>query len=69
MLGNGRLEAYCFDGVKRLAIIRGKMQKKVWMGNGDIVLVSLRDFQDGKCDGRTFVVEAWSSRLRLLLNA
>ena len=29
MLGNGRLEAMCFDGEKRLAHIRGKMRKKV----------------------------------------
>jgi translation initiation factor 1A len=29
MLGNGRLEAQCFDGEKRLAHIRGKMRKKV----------------------------------------
>ena len=50
MLGNGRLEAHCFDGTQRLCHIRGKMRKKVWIGNGDIVLVSLRDFQDGKAD-------------------
>ena len=30
MLGNGRLEAMCFDGVKRLCHIRGKLRKKVW---------------------------------------
>ncbi|VDP92121.1 unnamed protein product [Echinostoma caproni] len=29
LLGNGRLEAYCFDGVKRLCHIRGKLRKKV----------------------------------------
>ena len=29
MLGNGRLEALCFDGVKRLCHIRGKLRKKV----------------------------------------
>jgi translation initiation factor 1A len=29
MLGNGRLEAQCFDGKKRLAHIRGKMRKKL----------------------------------------
>lgn len=29
MLGNGRVEAQCFDGEKRLAHIRGKMRKKV----------------------------------------
>ncbi|KAG8213226.1 hypothetical protein J3R82DRAFT_11691 [Butyriboletus roseoflavus] len=31
MLGNGRLEAQCFDGQKRLAHIRGKMRKKANM--------------------------------------
>ncbi|OQR82338.1 eukaryotic translation initiation factor 1A [Achlya hypogyna] len=50
MLGNGRLEAYCYDGVTRLGHIRGKMRKKVWVGAGDIVLVSLREYQDGKVD-------------------
>ncbi len=50
MLGNGRLEAYCFDGVKRLCHIRGKMRKKVWVNQGDFVLVGLRDFQDEKAD-------------------
>jgi translation initiation factor 1A len=50
MLGNGRLEAMCFDGIKRLCHIRGKMRKKVWVGQGDIVLVGLRDFQDAKAD-------------------
>lgn len=29
MLGNGRLEANCFDGVSRLCHIRGKLRKKV----------------------------------------
>ncbi|KAK7969372.1 eukaryotic translation initiation factor 1A [Apiospora saccharicola] len=50
MLGNGRLEAYCFDGTKRLAHIRGKLRKKVWINNGDIILLSLRDYQDDKGD-------------------
>ena len=31
MLGNGRLEAMCFDGQKRLGNIRGKLRKKVWI--------------------------------------
>ena len=50
MLGNGRLEAQCFDGEKRLAHIRGKLRKKVWINQGDIILLSLRDFQDAKGD-------------------
>ncbi|ODQ81968.1 hypothetical protein BABINDRAFT_160184 [Babjeviella inositovora NRRL Y-12698] len=50
MLGNGRVEASCFDGIKRMAHIRGKLRKKVWMAQGDIILCSLRDFQDDQCD-------------------
>ncbi|KAK9241974.1 nucleic acid-binding protein [Lipomyces tetrasporus] len=50
MLGNGRLEALCFDGEKRLAHIRGKLRKKVWINQGDIILLSLRDFQDNQGD-------------------
>lgn len=50
MLGNGRLEALCFDGSRRLAHIRGKLRKKVWINQGDIILLSLRDYQDEKGD-------------------
>jgi translation initiation factor 1A len=50
MLGNGRLEAQCFDGARRLAHIRGKLRKKVWINQGDIILLSLRDYQDEKGD-------------------
>jgi translation initiation factor 1A len=66
MLGNGRLEAKCFDGNTRLAHIRGKLRKKVWINQGDIILLcaihaatssisltrysSLRDYQDDKGD-------------------
>ena len=51
MLGNGRLEAYCFDGQKRMATIRGSLRNRVWINNGDIILVGLRDFaSDDKAD-------------------
>lgn len=50
MLGNGRCEVQCCDGTKRLCHIRGKMRKKVWVNQGDIVLASLRDFQDETAD-------------------
>merc|ERR1719483_717465 len=35
----------CFDGVKRLCHIRGKLRKKVWINHSDIVLLGLRDYQ------------------------
>jgi len=50
MLGNGRLEAMCFDGTKRLCHIRGKLRKKVWINASDIILIGLRDYQDQKAD-------------------
>ncbi|KAJ1986252.1 Translation initiation factor 1A [Coemansia spiralis] len=50
MLGNGRLEASCFDGTTRLAQIRGSMRKKIWINQGDIILLSLREFQEDKAD-------------------
>merc|ERR1719230_2322818 len=40
----------CFDGVKRLCHIRGKLRKKVWINQSDIILVGLRDYQDAKAD-------------------
>ncbi|KAJ2662141.1 Translation initiation factor 1A [Coemansia sp. RSA 1200] len=50
LLGNGRLDASCFDGISRLAHIRGSMRKKVWINQGDIILLSLREFQDDVAD-------------------
>ncbi|KNG50194.1 eukaryotic translation initiation factor 1A [Stemphylium lycopersici] len=61
MLGNGRLEAQCFDGARRLAHIRGKLRKKVWINQGDIILLSLRDYQDEKGD----VIMKYSGTLNL----
>merc|ERR1719320_799781 len=40
----------CFDGMKRLCHIRGKLRKKVWINGGDIILLGLRDYQDAKAD-------------------
>jgi translation initiation factor 1A len=50
MLGNARLEAYCFDGVKRQCHIRGQLKRRVWINNDDIILIGLRDYQDDKAD-------------------
>uniref|UniRef100_H0XHK9 S1-like domain-containing protein n=1 Tax=Otolemur garnettii TaxID=30611 RepID=H0XHK9_OTOGA len=50
MLGNGQFKAVCFDGVKRLGHIRGKLRKKVWIKTSDIILVGHRDYQDNTAD-------------------
>jgi translation initiation factor 1A len=50
-LGNNRLLVKCFhDGKERVCTIRGSMRKKIWINKNDIVLISLRDFQDDKAD-------------------
>ena len=49
-LGNCRFEVMCFDGKERLATICGGMRKRRFVNQNDIVLVSLRDWQDEKCD-------------------
>ena len=44
-LGYTRMRVACQDGFKRLCRIRGKMKKRNWVREGDIVLVSPWDFQ------------------------
>ena len=50
MLGNNRITVLCFDGKERLGIICGKMRKRVFINQDEIILVGLRDYQDVKCD-------------------
>lgn len=50
ILGGLNIEVFCYDGSTRIAHIRGKMRKRNWIRIGDIILVSLRDFQDGHAD-------------------
>jgi len=50
VLGNCRFNVECSDNKNRLAHIRGKLKKRTWCNEGDIILISLRDFQDDKCD-------------------
>jgi translation initiation factor 1A len=45
MLGNDRVLVRCQDGKTRLCRIRGKMKRRMWIREGDIVLVSPWDFQ------------------------
>ena len=50
VFGNCRFNVKCIDNKIRLAHIRGKLRKRSWCSQGDIVLISTRDFQDDKCD-------------------
>ena len=48
LLGFDRVLVKCQDGRERLCRIRGKMKRRVWIREGDIVLVSPWDFQSDK---------------------
>ena len=50
MLGANRIQVRCVDGKERTARIPGRMQKRVWIREGDVVLVEPWDWQDEKAD-------------------
>ena len=45
MLGQGRVMVECQDGYNRICRIRGKMKRRRWVRQDDVVLVSPREFQ------------------------
>ena len=70
VLGSSRLLVDCATKVvnedgeqnvlkSRMCTIRGKLKKRNWMNVGDIVIVSLRDFNEGK-DGRGDIIHKFS---------
>jgi len=67
-IGNGFMEVSCFlesGNITKRAHIRGKLRKRVRMVPGDIVLISLREYQDETCD----IVCKYSSHEARLLHA
>jgi len=50
VLGNRNTLTYCNDNVVRLCHIRGSIRKDMWIGVGDVVLVSVREFLKDKKD-------------------
>jgi translation initiation factor 1A len=49
--GNSRFEVKCFDGKNRTAHAPGSLKKKkIFVKNNDVIIVSLRSFDDSKCD-------------------
>jgi translation initiation factor 1A len=50
MMGANHIRVRCFDGITRMGRIKGKIKKKVWIREGDILIVIPWNFQDEKCD-------------------
>ena len=55
--GSGHFRVLCSDGGERMGVLRGSMRKRVWVRRGDIVLVTLREYEDAKAD----IVHKYSS--------
>jgi len=52
ILGGRRVRAVCADGESRLARIPGKMRRRQWVREGDLIILQPWDFQDAKADVR-----------------
>ncbi len=50
ILGGRRVNVLCADGETRLARIPGKMRRRQWVREGDLIIVWPWDFQDSKAD-------------------
>ena len=50
MMGAGHIKVKCEDGKERIARIPGKMRKKIWIREGDIVIIVPWQFQDSRAD-------------------
>ena len=50
LLGAARIRVMCEDNVSRMGRITGKMKKKMWIREGDLLIVRPWGFQEGKAD-------------------
>ncbi|TFG57273.1 MAG: translation initiation factor eIF-1A [Methanomassiliicoccus sp.] len=50
LLGASRIKIMCADGNSRMGRIPGKIKKRMWIREGDLVIIRPWDFQDEKCD-------------------
>ncbi|MFY9750245.1 MAG: translation initiation factor eIF-1A [Methanoregula sp.] len=50
MMGANHIRVRCFDGVTRMGRIKGKIKKRVWIREGDTLIIVPWSFQDDKCD-------------------
>jgi len=50
MLGSNRVTVECDDGETRMGRIRGKIRKRVWIREGDLVIIVPWEIEPAKCD-------------------
>ena len=50
LLGGDRVMVKCMDGMTRICRIRGKIKRRMWIRENDIVLVAPWDFKNERAD-------------------
>ncbi len=50
LLGANKLRVRCTDGVVRLTRIPGKIKKRIWIRQGDVIIIVPWPFQNEKAD-------------------
>lgn len=50
LLGASRIKVMCADGKSRMGRIPGKIKKRMWIREGDLLILRPWDFQDDKAD-------------------
>ncbi|MFZ2411670.1 MAG: translation initiation factor eIF-1A [Candidatus Methanoperedens sp.] len=50
LLGANKLRVRCMDGIVRLTRIPGKMKKRIWIREGDVIILVPWSFQNEKAD-------------------
>jgi len=48
--GSNKIRVMCEDGEERVCRIPGKMKKRVWVRENDVVIIKLWEFQKSKAD-------------------
>ncbi len=50
LLGASKIKIMCADGKSRMGRIPGKLKKRMWMREGDLLIIRPWEFQDEKAD-------------------
>ncbi len=50
MMGANHIRVRSIDGVTRLGRIKGRIKKKAWIREGDVLVIIPWSFQDERCD-------------------
>ncbi len=63
LMGASRIKIMCADGMSRMGRIPGKIRKRMWIREGDLLIIRPWEFQDDKADIKYRYTKTQSSYL------